>query len=153
MTPAALEHLEGWRRCLRLGPALRSSAAGKVSAEQGALPGSALGPAGETGSAGCCRWRAASPRCLPACPPRGEGGGAAAGPEALVPSGLKSARCKMASSPCLPPGGYLIVIIAFIRFCLPSSRTSSLARCPLEAGRMGRKTAASAPWFPALLPG
>lgn len=100
------------------------------------------------GAAGGCR--------LPSLPARPRGGKEAARQPGLrrwCPPGLKSARRKMASSPSLLPGGYLAMIIAFIRFCLPSSRTSSLARCPLGAGRMGRKTAASPPWFPASLPG
>lgn len=161
VTPAALEHLEGWRRCLRLGPALPSAPRPRARwvrrrephrAPHWDLPGKRVPPAAAGG--GQPRGRGWVPPPLAARPP--EGGKEAARQPGLrrwCPPGLKSARRKMASSPSLLPGGYLAMIIAFIRFCLPSSRTSSLARCPLGAGRMGRKTAASPPWFPASLPG
>lgn len=145
------------------------SAAGKVSAGWGDLLGSVPEPAGENGLCqqllrpvpGSAGWAPPPPPAarpplggkeavrrpgLRRWCPLGLGGGWRRG---RTCPGVKFPRHKMASAPpfCLvfplPPCGYLAMIIAFIRFCLPSSRTSSLALCPLEAGRMGRETAAS----------
>lgn len=157
-TPGGVAAVPPARPC----PALRSSAPSKVSTEKGAPPGSALGPAGEKGFAGCCRWRSASgPRvgaASPRCPPArgGEGGGAAAGPEALVPSGVKIGEAQNGIFP-LPPAGRLsrhdYCIYPFLPPFLPYVLPGSVPTGSGEDGEENGRFSSVVSGFAAGLPG